>query len=194
MKADEIARLLPWVFQRTNQAGNPLSAILGVIEGLQEPSEEILANVDTYFDPYRAPDRFVPYLAGWVGLDHLLDAGSNDGGPVFATGNGRLRELIAANAHLSRWRGTHQGLLQFLEVATGVEGFAIEENPPDADNRPQPFHLRIQIPETADRYQSLIVRIVESEKPAYVTYELIEAGADTTTEPHADDIAQPSQT
>lgn len=190
MKADEIARLLPWVFRRTNEAGNPLSAILDVIEGLQEPSEEILANVEKYFDPYRAPDRFVPYLAGWVGLDHLLDAGGAEGEPVFATGNGRLRELIAANAYLSRWRGTHHGLLQFLEIATGAEGFSIDENPPAPDNGARPFHLRIEVPDAARQYQSLIARIVEQEKPAYVTYEFSQAGSDTGGESPTDDTAQ----
>lgn len=189
MKAEEISRLLPWVFQRTNQDGNPLFALLNVIEALQEPSEEILANVDIYFDPYRAPDRFVPYLAGWIGLDHLLDAGFDGGGPTFAAGTGRLRVLIAESASLSRWRGTRHGLLRFLEIATGVDGFSIEENPPGPDNRRQPFHLRIDIPVSARQFESLITRIVESEKPAYVTYELAHAGADTSTESLADDVA-----
>ena len=38
-----------------------------------------------------------------------------------------LRELIAAAAQLSQWRGTAQGLQRFLETATGIEGFELDE-------------------------------------------------------------------
>lgn len=177
MKAEDVAQLLPWVFQRTNRAGNPLSVLLEVIEELQKPSEEILANVDRFIDPYRTHDRFVPYLASWVGLEHLLEAGEDESGPQFAPGNGQLRELIASSAFLFRWRGTRIGLLRFLETATGVQGFVVEENPTGPDNRAVPFHVRVEVPSAASEYESLITRIIESEKPAYVTYEVVMSGA-----------------
>ena len=173
MKAEEIALLLPWVYQRTNHPGNPLSVLLDVMEGLQEHSEGILAGVDAYFDPYRAPDRFVPYLASWMDLDRLLESGADGEGPGFAPGIGRLRDLIASNAYLSSWRGTSTGLLRFLEVATGTQGFVIDENPIGPDNLPRPFHVRIEVPPAARDYEALIVRIVEAEKPAYVTCEVV---------------------
>ncbi len=66
------------------------------------------------------------YLAQWVDLGWLLP---EDGGP-FPGGLGRLRELIQASAELSRWRGTKRGLVQFLELATGLDGFAIDESAP----------------------------------------------------------------
>ena len=66
MKQALIEQLLPQVFQRTIRPGNPLMAILEVMEALQGPSEEVLADLAEYFSPYRAPDRFVPYLAGWA--------------------------------------------------------------------------------------------------------------------------------
>lgn len=177
MKAEDVAQLLPWVVQRTNRNGNPLSVLLEVIEELQEPSEDILANVDRFIDPYRTRDRFVPYLASWVGLEHLMEAGEDETGPQFAPGNGQLRELIASSAFLFRWRGTRIGLLRFLETATGVTGFVVEENPIGSDNRALPFHVRVEVPAAASEYESLITRIIESEKPAYVTYELITSDA-----------------
>ncbi|MEW5989620.1 MAG: phage tail protein [Chloroflexota bacterium] len=177
MKQSEIAHLLPGVFQRTVKPGTPLWALLDVMEALHAPSEEVLARLDRYFDPYQAPDAFVPYLASWVDLERLLtgmvDRLNDATAPtLFPAGLGRLRELIAAAVFLSRWRGTNKGLIRFLETATGFQGYTIQEQVLDAGGRPRPFHLLIQAPAASQPLRPLIQRIIESEKPAYVTYEL----------------------
>ncbi len=182
MKRNEIEQLLPEVFRRTVRAGNPLFALLEVMETLHAPSEEVLAELDRYFDPYRTPDHFVPYLARWVDLHRFLselpapetegETGAASAVP-FASGLGRLRELISAAAYLSKWRGTARGLLRFLETAVGREGFEIDETVPGPDGRPRPFHLLIKAPADVQHLTALIERIVEMEKPAYVTYELV---------------------
>lgn len=173
MRQSEIKQLLPDIFRRTIRPGGPLHALLAVMEGLQGPSEEILDELERYFDPYRTPDRFVPYLAAWVDLDRLLpeSVGDADEPSHFPGGLGRLRELIAAAAFLSKWRGTRKGLLAFLGIATGGEDFAIRENVTGAGEQ-RSFHLAIQAPQKAEPYRELIERIVQMEKPAYVTYEL----------------------
>ena len=89
-----------------------------------------------------------------------------------SSGLGRLRELIAWAAYLSQRRGTRQGLLKFLEVATGIPGFAVDEDVKGADGRTIPFHLRVRAPKAARTHRSLVERIITLEKPAYVTYEL----------------------
>jgi P2-related tail formation protein len=179
MKRNEIEQLLPEVIRRTIRPGNPLAALLEVMEALHAPSEEVLAELDRYLDPYRAPDSFVPYLARWVDLQRFLsefrESEPSSGGPAsvpFAGGLGRLRDLIAAAATLSKWRGTARGLLRFLETATGVHGFEIDETVPGPDGNPRPFHLRVRAPAASKRYRALVERIIEMEKPAYVTYEL----------------------
>lgn len=173
MKRTDIEQLLPGVFQRTLRPGAPLAALLEVIEALHAPDEEVLERLAVCFDPYHAPDEFVPYLAGWVDLDRCLSAaGEPAAAPTFPAGLGRLRELIAAAAFLATWRGTAQGLLRFLETATGVQGFTLSERPPDQAGRPRPFHLGIRAPAAARPYRALVERIVEMEKPAYMTYEL----------------------
>jgi phage tail-like protein len=181
MKLNEIEQLLPEIFRRTVQPGNPLFALLEVMEALHAPSEEVLAELDRYFDPYRTPDHFVPYLARWVDLHRFLselpaperqgETGAAAAVP-FASGLGRLRDLISAAAYLSKWRGTARGLMRFLETAVGREGFAIDEVVLGPDGRPRPFHLLITAPADAARYRALIERIIDMEKPAYVTYEL----------------------
>ena len=73
MIKSEIAQLLPVVFQRTLNPGNPLTGLLQVMESLQAPSEDVLRQLDSYFDPRRTTDDFVPYLAYWADLTRLFD-------------------------------------------------------------------------------------------------------------------------
>jgi phage tail-like protein len=183
MKRTEIERLLPGVFQRTLRPGNPLSAILDVMEGLHAPSEGQLESLDAVFDPRRTPDKFVSFLARWLDLERLFDKPARGQPQTSAlpipTGLGRLRELTAAAAHLSQWRGTAHGLLLFLRTATGHPGFAVEEQVEGVDDKTRPFHIRVRAPGEMFPYRGLIQRIIELEKPAYVTYELLfEAGTE----------------
>jgi phage tail-like protein len=176
MRRREIERLLPAVFQETVHEGTPILAILEVMEALHAPSEGILASVDGFFNPYRAPDRFIPFLARWMDLDWLLAEPSSDDTAMASqplpSGLGRLRELVANAADLARWRGTRHGLIQFLEIATGVRGFVIDEQVVDEHGTIRPFHLRVTGPAAAEPYRAMVDRIVAVLKPAYVTYEL----------------------
>ncbi|MEO8075542.1 MAG: phage tail protein [Acidobacteriota bacterium] len=177
MKRTEIERLLPVVFQRTALPGNPLTALLQVMEVLHQPSEGVLRNLDAALDPRRAPDAFVPFLARWVDLEPVFDAAPEESSverqrqPI-STGLGRLRELVAAAAQLSRWRGTARGLLLFLETATGVTGFTIDEQVSGPDGLPRPYHIRVHAPASTAAHRILIERIIELEKPVHVTYQL----------------------
>lgn len=162
MQADRIAQLLPEVYRRAAVHGTPLATILQVMDDLQAPVEDVLADLPRYFDPQRAPERFVPFLAHWVDLARWLD----DGGG-FAPGTGRLRQVVAAASVLSQARGTADGLRQALEWATGVGGVRIEESSP-----PRPFHVVVTVPPAAEPQRELIERIVRQEKPAHVTAEV----------------------
>ena len=175
MRRTEIERLLPGVYQlalnplatSALQPDRRLAGLLDAMEELHDPSEKILDRLDSFVDPRRAPDDFVTYLAGWVDLDWL-----GVGGRV-TTGPGRLRELVARAMELSRWRGTARGLADFLSAATGVSGFGIDELPAGPDGEPRPFHVRINAPARVRRHAALVERIIETEKPAYVTYEVL---------------------
>lgn len=179
MKQNEIIQMLPGIFQRTAHPQSLLAGMLAVMEALHEPSEEVLADLDSYFNPYRTPNYFVPFLAQWVDLDWLVTPPPPDqqaglpASPPFPSGLARLRELIANAAYLSRWRGTTRGLRQFLEIATGMIGFRIDEQVIGPNGEPRPFHLHIHAPEESERHSALIEQIILSEKPAYVTYELM---------------------
>lgn len=187
MKQNEIKQFLPAVLQRTVEGtetetpqgtvrqGNLMYAFLQVMEDLHSPSDEILGDIDAVFNPYRTEDRFVPFLASWVDFDYVFGGLSDEeilNSPDYASRLGCIRDLIANAAFLSQWRGTNKGLMAFLELATGVTGFKIEETVLDESQKIKPFHLKILVPPKAEQFTDLIRRIVDTEKPIYVTYEL----------------------
>jgi hypothetical protein len=183
MKRNEIERLLPNVLRRTIRQDNPLPAILEVMSALHEPSEMLLERVDGVFNPFRTSDAMAPFLARWLDLERIFDevpgftSAAHSGIPAerspITTGLSCLRALIASASYLSQWRGTKKGLDHFLEIAVGTEGFTIEEQVIGPDGAPIPFHLRVIAPDAVRSHQALIERIIESEKPAYVTYQLV---------------------
>lgn len=176
MKRSEITPLLPEIFQRTIHAGTPIDLLLDVIEQMHAPSELVLGELQRFFNPYLAPDEFVTFLATWVDLAELIRVAPEffeaNAPPPLPSGVGRLRELVASAAYFSQWRGTRQGLLRFLETATGIRGFQIDEAVADEKGQPIPFHIRIVAPLTTQPFRPMLQQIVEMEKPAYVTYEL----------------------
>ncbi len=175
MRREEIERLLPEIFRRTDRPGGPLRALLEVMEELHEPDERVLGELDRHFDPNRCPDDRVPFLAGWVDLGWLLCEPGEPDAPTarpFPAGNARLRQLVVKASELSRWRGTNRGLLLFLSVATGMDGFSIEERPLDDQGQPRPFHIKVTAPEAAQPHRLLLERIIEHERPIFVTYDL----------------------
>lgn len=187
MNPKEIAALLPQTFRDTVNENGPIGAVLDVMAAFHAPAEEVLDQIETFFDPHRTPDRFLPYLARWVDLERFFPLYARQSETVryqtdpLSTGSGRLRELIFAAAQLSTWRGTAKGLRLFLETATGVKGFDVIENV-TANGALQPFHIHIVAPGETAGHRCLMERIVEQEKPAYVTFELsIDNGPETQT-------------
>jgi phage tail-like protein len=175
-----IPRLLPENYRVALRGDSPLDAVLAVMDAMHAPAERALDRLDAHLDPLRAPEGFVLMLAGWLGLERYLDwsGGRWGAGQLrFPGGLERLRRLVSAAARLEGARGTRDALLRFLVISTGVEGFAIDENCPDAEGVPRPFHIRVTVPAAAARLSDLIARIVEGEGPAHVTFEILAAPA-----------------
>jgi phage tail-like protein len=160
MRREEIRRLLPAVFQAASGDDTPLGALLGLMEELHASTERRLTTLDEILDPARTPEACVPFLARWVDLD-----------PELAMGTERLRVLVALGAELSRWRGTARGLVSFLEAATGMTGFEVDDAVKDAGGEVKPFHLRVTAPKALQVHQEVLEAIVRREKPAYVSVE-----------------------
>ncbi|MBN1983465.1 MAG: hypothetical protein JW795_18150 [Chitinivibrionales bacterium] len=180
MKHAEINKLLPSIFQQTCVEKTPLWAILKVMETLHEPTERQLENLTDLFNPRSTFDQFVYLLAYWVDMEWLIvkkQSGITSQRQTSYDSKigdlGRLRELIANAAMLAQWRGTTQGLLLFLKIATGYDQFEIDEQVRDGAGKPIGFHIRIRIGKEAKDSIELVRAIVEREKGAYLTYELV---------------------
>jgi hypothetical protein len=177
MKRQEIEQLLPQVFQRTAQPDSPLGVLLDVMEHLHHKAEQRLAGLADIFNPRRTEDGFVPMLSGWVDLERVLEpsrkgSAEEQSKRALSTGLGCLRELTATAAALSKFRGTALGLIKFLQTATGTDNFRIIENQ-TADGQPKLYHVVVYASASLRNHTALLKRIIESEKPAHVTYELV---------------------
>lgn len=71
--------------------------------------ENLLSEIDRYFDPAETDSDFLPWLATWVAL--VLDEEWDEQ---------RRRQLIDEAVELYRWRGTVKGLKRYLEIYTGL--------------------------------------------------------------------------
>ncbi|HWA89857.1 MAG TPA: phage tail protein [Rhizomicrobium sp.] len=175
MERHRILQFLPETYRSAAREGSALMAILAVMEAQHAPAEDVLARADEFIDPWRAPDDFAVMLASWLDLDRYLDWTSGRKGvgePRYVPGLGNLRALSAEAAQLMRWRGTRYALERFLAVATGLAGFRVTENPPDEKGAARPFHIHVQAPAAASRMSDLVRRVVDEERPAYVTYDI----------------------
>jgi phage tail-like protein len=171
MRHQAIERLLPSAYQRAATNGSVLSALLDVMEGMHAPDEAVLETVDDLFSAYRTRDPLVAFLARWLALDSLVPFSGTGAGARLQMPVGRLRNLVAEGAALAQLRGTSQGLLRMLELATGVTGFAIEEP------AGRPYHFIVRVPPAAADQLALIRRIVNTEKPAATTAEVPDPGS-----------------
>ncbi len=196
MTPQRIARLLPAVFRHGIQPGQLLDGLLQAMAELHRPCEEALGTLERTCDPRQAPERFLPFLAGWMRFDALCErpahsaagagapaqhataahpgpspgAGGDHDGKVESIG--QLRELIADAAQLAHTRGTAIGVRRFLEAATGLRGFAIDDQVREADGTRRAFHVRITAPAAARRQHDLILKVLRMAKPVHVTCDL----------------------
>jgi phage tail-like protein len=181
VRADRAAMLLPEVIRRGAGPGTPLSAILDVMESMHEPAEAALLGLPAMLDPQATRDDFVPFLASWVGLDDVLPDGAE-----FEAGTGRLRQLVATSAARARRRGTLDGLRETLAIATGRNDITVDDTVAGPDGAVLPFHVDVVVPTDAVSLLDLVNRLVEHEKPAFVTASVIPASASASA---PDDVA-----
>lgn len=172
MEPRRILHYLPQNYQAAAGAKqNVLIAMLSVMDSMHAPCERVLGSIESYFDPYRAPDAFVLMQASWLGLDRYFtwSGGSyGQGEPSFPTGIGRLRLLIGEYPVLVRSRGTRSTLTRFLEVATGLAGFSVD----DGSGTGEDFHILVRAPKSAAALANFIRLIVAGERPAHATWDV----------------------
>ena len=174
---------LPAIFQQTDDGqdasfiGRFLLAFEAILTGLsdhQNPGlEELIDRMPTVFSPRpsgggrtyrpweRAPDDFLPWLAGWVGLGLREDWVEEE-----------KRRFISRVVPLYRLRGTRAGIREMLALFVGGQNIRVLED----ETRPHYFKvtlfLKILDPDLLERKEQMARTIVDREKPAHTYYDL----------------------
>lgn len=182
-------RYLPELYEGDEFMGR----LLMLFESFWAPIEMQIGTVSCYLDPRMTPSGFLPWLAGWVGLD--LDERLPEE---------RQRELIRSATWLYRRRGTKQALQRYLEIYTGGKVQIVEHRASDfrlgsegrlglgvalgTGNHPHTFTVTLHLPaetsfgegeegvQQASRYRRILESIIDAEKPAHTDYTLIVEG------------------
>lgn len=168
-----LAERLPAVYQdedaftvRMTQAFDELLApIIGVLD-----------NLAAYFSPDLAPEDFVDYLAGWVGmeLDETWDLALR-------------RSAVAGATGLHARRGTASGLADHVRLVTGGEvelvetggtAWSVDPGSPLPGAPAASLLVRVRVPDPASLDQARLDRLVASIKPAHVPHaiEIVKGG------------------
>lgn len=154
--------------------------VLRFTGGLDTVLAPVFATLDclsAYLDPRLAPEDFVAWLAGWVGL--ALDEG---------TPPERARALVRLAVRLHRRRGTAAGLAEQVRLVTGHEtevrdsggcAYSIEPGTP-LPGGPEPgLHVRVKAPAGAGLDPAWLAGLVAALKPAHLphTVDVVEGGS-----------------
>lgn len=193
-RADRLLAALPAIYQEDSFLAGFLDPFEQILlggrngDGSGSPGlEETIDRLHELFDPERAPERFLPWLAQWVGIElpEALDVAGR-------------RRLIAAAVELRRLRGTRAGLERILAVATGTLATVAEPFGPDlqigihstigVDTYVEgihlgDFHVELSLPrpegesewqadERARDVEALSRWIIERERPVHTRYTL----------------------
>ncbi|MFF4752194.1 phage tail protein [Streptomyces sp. NPDC002514] len=155
------------------------------VEGFLSALDEVLApvlltldNLPAHLDPRTAPEDLLAWLAGWV-------AAEADGeGPV-----GRRRAVVAGAVARHRQRGTRAGLAAAIRVETGIEPEIRESGATSWSGEPGSalpgsalprvrVRLRVADAQAVASTRARLERLVATEVPAHVGYEVEVVAAD----------------
>ncbi|MGB0561798.1 MAG: phage tail protein, partial [Spirulinaceae cyanobacterium] len=174
---------LPDIYREVDFVGR----FLKIFEQTFEPDIQVLSNLWAYLSPQTAPEAMLPFLAHWVGWPLTPQLSLQ-----------RQRQLIAGAVELYRWRGTRRGLKYAIHLFTdlplgptapdapqpieiqefGGRGFVLGETRLGRDatmGGGRPYHFIVQLSPLPDQSLNLplIKQVIEQEKPAFCTYELM---------------------
>jgi len=174
-------RHLPALYQTDELMGR----FLMLFESFWAPIDRQVSDLHYYFDPKLTPPEALGWLSAWVDLE--LDERLSEQ---------QQRQLLGMAAAHYRKRGSRQGLVEILQVYTGVTPTIIEHTArnfrlgPDArlgpnialgsSNQPHAFTVILRLPPPAGpdsekarrERERQIAAIIESEKPAHTVYTL----------------------
>jgi phage tail-like protein len=164
--AHPLGELLPGVYLEDSLAQRFTEGLDTVLA----PVFVTLDCLDAYLDPWLTPRDFLPWLASWVGIE--LDE---------TWPESRQRTMVAATARLHSARGTHRGLVEYLQLLTGGEVELIESGgtrwsaepgatPPGETSPRLQVIVRVDEPNSVNRAR--LERAVRDARPAHLPYQV----------------------
>jgi len=153
----------------------------------QELSSTLLDGVDNIpntVDVSVAPAELVRWLGSWIGVDHI-----DSSLPVPLQ-----RRIVREWGQILSWRGTHRGLVQFLELITGGPA-EVEDSggifvAGEAGHRAPHVWMRVQ--STGWIREEDFVEVIRDEIPANVTFELFVGDRQLWPRPTSPSLAFPA--
>lgn len=141
-----------------------LSRFLSIFQDVADTVVHQIDALPHVFDVTVAPLPMVRTLGSWVGLDWIDPSLPDD----------LQRRIVGEYFSLLRWRGTRRGMQQLLELVSGEPATVLEtggiygegEAPADIG------HVVLRVETTGWATDADLLRIVRSELPASVTFEL----------------------
>lgn len=161
-----LAELLPAVFRE-----DPFTRdLVGGLDQVLAPVFLTLDCLSAYLDPHLAPEDFLEWLAGWVGVE--LD----ETWPL-----GRRRALVWRAAEVLGLRGTVEGLTAYVEIFTGgtvqiSESGGVAWSPHTGGSLPGEPYPRMAVRVIVDDPSTVSVRaldrLVAAAKPGHVVHQV----------------------
>jgi phage tail-like protein len=180
---DWLVRQLPVGMMESDDNMGTDAFLVRFVRIVQEVAETIFHQVDNVphlFDVAVAPDVMVRVIGSWLGLDWVDPSRPED----------LQRRIVREYSLCVPWRGTRVGLARLLELICG-KGVTIRDSGgvyAQGQVPERPPHVHIDVPASSWADDDDLVRIVEAELPASVTFDLSVAGRAiypraSTTEP-----------
>ncbi len=153
-----------------------------VFQSVADTVVDQVDNMPHLFDVNVAPDNVVRTIGSWLGMD-WVDPSLPD---VLQ------RRIVREYSAGILWRGTRAGLTRLLELVCDAEGeVRVEDNGGVyVDDPPITApHVRMSVPGTGWTTEQDLLRIVRSELPAMVTFELEVGGRMIHPTPQLEDTS-----
>jgi phage tail-like protein len=171
-----LLQYLPAIYREDPFLGGFLLAfeklLFGLDDGVDLPAtraaypraglEQTVAAIATFFDPYKTPEDFLPWLASWTAFSLRADLATE-----------KQRHFLANIISLYRRRGTKENLVDLLKIFTIGKPTVTEilhGNPPHFFT--VTLTLERALPEVQLRQIAIALALVELEKPAHTNFEL----------------------
>ncbi len=141
-----------------------LVRFLSIFQQVADTVVDQIDNLPHVFDATVAPLPMVRALGGWVGLD-WVDPSLPDA---------LQRRIVREYFSLLRWRGTKRGMRQLLELVSEQPAVVEEVGGiyQEGESPPGIGHVVLRVASTGWATDADLLRIVRSELPASVTFEL----------------------